>query len=288
MKKTAMLLAAILSMAALMPCLTACNSQGKEGNEVYVSVPFEDKGFTEEEQVSEELLSDKFLDFPQADQSKLPTRSSQFSPSRLIENFNTVYATLAEAWNHGKMKDVVYTVNTTSDGVADTRGTGKENEALVTMYLKFYTSQNYTSVDSITHELTHVCQENYQTGYGGPDTEDSGSWIVEGMTDYSRYVYGMYPQGFELYAFSKSQSYTDSYRITARFFVWIEENICPTLAEQLNEALRTEVYTSKFFDRITGYSLNELWEMYAADNGKITDPSTGRKTSGAVYNIPKQ
>lgn len=287
MKKFSMFLAALLCVASLLPTLSGCGSKSNESEKIYVSAPFEDKGF--DYAVNEEAapLSDRFLEFPEKEQNKLPTGKSKFSPESLYDNFNTVYTTLAEAWNHGKIKDVVYRVDEKSDGVADTRGTGKADEALITMYLKFYKSSNRTACDSITHELTHVCQENYRTGYGGPDTADTGSWIVEGMTDYSRFKYGMYPTAFELPAFSTSQKYTDSYRVTARFFIWVEENICPTLAEQLNEALRTEVYSSKFFDRITGYSLDDLWSMYAADKGKITNPATGTKTSSAVYNKKK-
>lgn len=244
-------------------------------------VPEEDNAGTDAPTDTPEVLSDRFLNFPKNYQKLLKSGKRDFSPDNLYNNFNTVYATLCEAWNHGVFKDVDYKVDAQSGGVADTRGTGSEYRSLVTMYSQYYASQSLTEVDSITHELTHVCQINYRTGYGGADTDDSGSWIVEGMTDYSRYTYGQYPSAFQLYAYSSNQSYTDSYRVTARFFVWVEQNVCPTLTEQLNEALRTEVYTSKFFDRITGYSLKDLWAMYAADNGSIRQ-SNGTKTSGAV------
>ncbi|MGM9680091.1 MAG: basic secretory protein-like protein [Eubacteriales bacterium] len=248
-----------------------------------VTVPFPDVDLPEDDPAVDEpeVLSDRFLNFPQSYQKLLRSGSRNFSPDRLYENFDTVYATLCEAWNHGVFKDVDYKVDAESSGVADTRGTGSEYRSLITMYAKYYASQNYMEVDSITHELTHVCQVGYNTGYGGEDTDDNGSWIVEGMTDYSRYTYGQFPDGFALPAYSASQSYTDSYRVTARFFVWVEENICPTLTEQLNEALRTERYNSVFFLQITGYTLKELWELYAADNGRITN-ANGQKTSGAV------
>ena len=283
MKKISLSLAALLLTGAMLPLLTSCNQQKEEEPEqVYVSVPFEDKGFTSAkiEAAQAESLDSKFLDFPSADQKVLP--KSGFSAKGLIGNFNTVYPTLAEMWNHGKLNDVVYTVNTTSDGAADTRGTGTANKLLITMYYKFLKNSGTGGLDCITHELTHVTQENYNTGYGGVDNDDNGSWIVEGMTDYSRYVFGMYPGDFALPAYSKNQSYTDSYRVTARFFVWIEENICPTFAEQMNEALRTERYSSQFFNRITGYGLKELWEMYDAHGGQMTDYKTGRTTSGSV------
>lgn len=283
MKKLAMLLMMLTLCTAVLPALSGCGDQEEETTEpLYISEPFEDKGFGNAviETPEAESLDSKFLDFPKKDQDVLP--KSGFSAKGLINNFNTVYPTLAEMWSHGKINDVVYTVNTTDEGAADTRGTGTANKLLITMYYQFLKGSGTGGLDCITHELTHVVQENYNTGYGGDDTDDNGSWIVEGMTDYSRYVFGMYPGDFALPAYSKSQSYTDSYRVTARFFVWIEENICPTFAEQMNEALRTERYTSQFFNQITGYGLKELWAMYDADGGQITDYKTGRKTTGSV------
>lgn len=281
MKKLTMILASLMLISALMPTFTACQKKADQTDELNISVPFEDKGFKEVVlEADAESLDARFLEFPAKDQKILPKQG--FSAKGLIKNFNTVYPTLAEMWNHGKINDVVYTVNTVDDGAADTRGTGVANKLLITMYYGFLKSSGTGGLDCITHELTHVVQENYNTGYGGEDTDDNGSWIVEGMTDYSRYVFGMYPSDFELPAYSKSQSYTDSYRVTARFFIWIEENICPTFAEQMNEALRSERYSSQFFNEITGYGLKELWAMYDADAGRITDYRTGKKTSNAV------
>ena len=282
MKKISLILAMLTLSASLLPALTSCQKTETELPKISVSVPFEDKGFREVVVETEtESLDSQFLEFPSKEQKLLPKRG--FSAKNLIKNFNTVYPTLAEMWNHGKINNVVYTVNMVDDGAADTRGTGTANKLLITMYYGFVSGSGEGGVDCITHELTHVTQEGYDTGYGGADTDDNGSWIVEGMTDYSRYVFGMYPGDFALPAYSTSQSYTDSYRVTARFFVWIEENICPTFAEQMNEALRTERYTSQFFNQITGYGLKELWAMYDADKGRITDYRTGKKTSGSVY-----
>lgn len=276
--------AALLTVSALAAFVPAAAGEEREAPltaTVPFDVPEEDGEEPADPKQGPEVLSDRFLNFPGNYQNILKKGRNNFSAERLYENFNTVYATLCEAWNHGVFKDVDYKVDPESDGVADTRGTGSEYRSLITMYSRYYAGQNYKEVDSITHELTHVCQINYHTGYGGADTDDSGSWIVEGMTDYSRYTYGMYPEAFQLYPYSPDQSYTDSYRVTARFFVWVEQNICPTLTEQLNEALRTEEYSGKFFDRITGYSLRELWDMYAADNGRIV-LSDGSSTTGTV------
>ena len=280
MKKLSVILAMLLLSASILPTMTACQKEAEPTEQLNVSVPFEDKGFREVTvDVVAESLDSKFLSFPEKEQKVLAKRG--FSATNVIKNFNTVYATLAEMWNHGKLNSVVYTINMVDSGVADTRGHGA-NTDLITMYYGYVSGCGESEIDLMTHELTHVTQEGYDTGYGGADTDDNGSWIVEGMTDYSRYMFGMYPAGFALPAYSTSHSYTNSYRVTARFFVWIEENICPTFAEQMNEALRTERYTSQFFNQITGYGLKELWAMYDADGGRITDYKTGKKTSGSV------
>lgn len=198
-------LAALLVLGSLsaysVPTLAASEGDGSSSDAI--TVPFPDVDLPEEEDAADEpeVLSDRLLNFPQSYQKLLKSGSRNFSPERLYENFDTVYATLCEAWNHGVFKNVDYKVDAESGGVADTRGTGDEYRALVTMYAKYYASQNYMEVDSITHELTHVCQVGYNTGYGGEDTDDNGSWIVEGMTDYSRYTYGQFPAGFALPAY---------------------------------------------------------------------------------------
>lgn len=281
MKKLNLILAMLMLSTSILSTMTACQKDTETEVQLNISVPFEDKGFKEVTLEAEEgSLDSQFLEFSAQNQKPLSKRG--FSATNLIKNFNTVYPTLAEMWNHGKLNNVIYSVNMVDDGVADTRGAGKANTDLITMYYGYVSGCGESEIDLMTHELTHVTQEGYDTGYGGADNDDNGSWIVEGMTDYSRYVFGMYPSGFALPAYSKSHSYTDSYRVTARFFVWIEENICPTFAEQMNEALRSERYTSQFFNQITGYGLKELWAMYDAAGGKITDYQTGKKTSGKV------
>ncbi|MBQ7355047.1 MAG: hypothetical protein IJW62_05970, partial [Clostridia bacterium] len=164
MKKITMLLAAALLFAATLPMLTSCESEEVAVEPPYVSVPFEDKGFESTVRVNEveaQSLDSRFLEFPAADQKILP--KSGFSAKGLINNFNTVYPTLAEMWNHGKINDVVYTVNTVDDGAADTRGTGVQNKLLITMYFGFLKNSGTGGLDCITHELTHVTQENYNT-----------------------------------------------------------------------------------------------------------------------------
>jgi hypothetical protein len=67
-----------------------------------------------------------------------------------------------------------------------------------------------------THEFMHVAQ-----GYG---YIDAPSWAVEGLADYGRFKYGLFnaEEGWSLPPVTEAQSYSDGYRVTARFFVWLE------------------------------------------------------------------
>ena len=167
MRKTALLIALLLAITAVLPAFSSCTKQEAVKNEepLYVSVPFEDKGFSavEEVKVEAESLDSKFLEFPAADQKILP--KSGFSAKGLIENFNTVYPTLAEMWNHGKINNVVYTVNTVDDGAADTRGTGVQDKLLITMYFGFLKSSGKGGLDCICGLKTAVVEATKDHDY---------------------------------------------------------------------------------------------------------------------------
>ncbi|NNU34052.1 hypothetical protein HK413_07600 [Mucilaginibacter sp. S1162] len=92
-------------------------------------------------------------------------------------------------------------------------------------------------IDIVTHEGFHLVQ-----GYGysaGP------VWLTEGIADFIRYEYGVDNIGSKWYlpAFKETQSYKNSYRVTARFFEWIEQKVKPGMAVQLDKELRAHTYT---------------------------------------------
>ncbi|CAF3908073.1 unnamed protein product, partial [Didymodactylos carnosus] len=91
---------------------------------------------------------------------------------------------------------------------------------------------NPEDYDAVTHEFAHVVQ-NYPTY--------DPNWLVEGIADWARYKWGVNNEkgGWQLPNFNSDQKYTDSYRVTARFLVWLERSKNRDIVKQLDQALRS-------------------------------------------------
>ncbi|RYF23077.1 MAG: secretory protein, partial [Flavobacteriales bacterium] len=131
--------------------------------------------------------------------------------SKLTEVFFAVYPKLVKEYNGNAKKEVLFVVDTAYKAVAEASG-GR------ILFSAGYMKAHPTDVDIVTHEGMHVVQEY---GYGsGP------VWLTEGVADYVRYKFGYDNVGskWTLPELSDKHSYKNSYRITGRFFVWLEEN----------------------------------------------------------------
>ena len=117
-------------------------------------------------------------------------------------------------------------------------------------------TQHPQDIALVTHELTHVVQA-YPAG--GP------GWLVEGIADYARHQYGPPKQpGWQLPdAFTAKQSYTDGYRTTAKFLVWLEEQH-PGVVDKLHRRLQAREFALSDFEAATGSSVEELWTACVA------------------------
>jgi len=114
-------------------------------------------------------------------------------------------------------------------------------------------------IDVVTHEVMHIVQEY---GYSaGP------VWLTEGIADYARAKFGVDNAGanWTLPEYKASQSYTNSYRVTARFFIWIEKNVKPGFVKDVDAQLRKHTYTENTWKGETGKTLDELWADYSAN-----------------------
>lgn len=254
------LIALMLSLSALLVTVFVF-AEGKT-KEYTVTVPFEVVEDAPAKKPDYENLADRFLTIEQ------PVKD-EFTPAMvntLIKNFSRVYPTLAEKFNHGVMFNIVYTLADQESAAYETAGRNAW-ERMIAMNPSYF-MKNRNDLGALTHELTHAMQVYKDARYGAPNTAEGGSWITEGIADWSRYNYDF--QRFDLPAYSSSQKYTDSYRITARFFAWVDLNVDTTFMDQFNEALRTERYTSKLFEKVTGHSLEELWAMYAESDHAVT------------------
>ncbi|TCD00365.1 basic secretory protein-like protein [Pedobacter psychroterrae] len=169
---------------------------------------------------------------------------------RMIETFFKVYPLLKKEYNDTAATEVDFVIDTAYEGVAATSGRK-------IMYSPVYFKENPGDIDVVTHEAMHVIQ-NYGRR-SGP------GWLTEGIADYVRYKFGVDNPGADwaLPEYKNTHKYTDSYRITARFFAWLENHGNKGLVKKLDANLRGRTYTNAIWKVETGKTLDELWMAYS-------------------------
>jgi hypothetical protein len=167
----------------------------------------------------------------------------------LISTYFKIYPKLVKTFNDKSTHDVLFVVDTAYKAVAEASG----NRIL---FSAGYMKAHPTDIDVVTHETMHIVQ-----GYGysaGP------VWLTEGIADYVRYEFGVDNIGskWSLPAYTEKQNYTNSYRITARFFAWLEKEVKPGLIATLDGQLRAHNYTEESWKSLTGKTIDQLWAAY--------------------------
>ncbi|WP_179225588.1 basic secretory protein-like protein [Hymenobacter mucosus] len=180
------------------------------------------------------------------------SKDSAFSTAtkqKMITTFFEVYPLEAKRFNPQTRKQITFIVDPAYAGVAAT-------DAGVATYSPKWLREHPEDLDVVTHEVMHVVQAYPPNSVG---------WLTEGIADYVRYTYGVnnVQAKWVLPAYKAGQSYTNSYRITARFFVWLEKNVRSTLINELDAAARAHTYTPDIWKQKTGKTLDELWTLYA-------------------------
>ncbi len=172
--------------------------------------------------------------------------------NRMIDVFFKVYPEEAKAYNPETNKKVYFLIDTSYHGVV--LATWADTTFIL---IPEWLTKKPEDIDVVTHEVMHIVQ-NY------PDDAGPG-WITEGIADYVRYKFGVNnaAAGWSLTPFSSKQNYDNAYRITARFFVWVEQTKHIKLVKPLDEAMRTKTYTPEFFKKTTGKTVDELWLDYS-------------------------
>jgi hypothetical protein len=174
---------------------------------------------------------------------------------RLVDEYFATYPVMAAAYNPAATTSVRVTFDPDYDGVAYASGG------------QIVISSNWArsapnDIDVVAHEGFHVIQ-----AYANPDAP---GWAVEGMADFARARYGNRNSGacWSMQRYEPGQSYTDSYGVTARFLLWVEAKVRPTIATELDDALRDRTYSASFWTSKTGKTVDALWADYAADTGR--------------------
>lgn len=168
---------------------------------------------------------------------------------RMIKTFFVVYPKLAKEYNPGTLKKVEFLVDTAYNGVAETSN-GK------VVYSSVWMKEHPEDIDVVTHEVMHIVQD-YKNSVGP-------GWLTEGIADYARYKFGEDNAGanWALPELKQGHSYRNSYRITARFFAWIEKKVKPGTIKAVNESLRKRNYKEELWAELTHKDLDALWADY--------------------------
>ena len=198
-------------------------------------------------------------------------KNSHFNPTiqkELIETYFKVFPILVSTFNDKTTHDVIFVTDTAYQGVAEASG----NRIL---FSTAYMNANPTDIDIVTHEGMHLVQ-----GYG----YDSGPvWLTEGIADFIRYKYGVDNIGSNWFLpdFSpedNEKKYENSYRITARFFEWIDQKIKPGMIVQIDKELRNQTYNQNTWVKLSGKTIDELWNEYAK-NPRLELKYSGKERS---------
>lgn len=107
-------------------------------------------------------------------------------------------------------------------------------------------------IGMVVHELVH-CIQCYR--------EYKPVWLIEGIADYIRFAHFEPRTPIHL---SRKSNYTDGYKTTAAFLVWIQRKYDKKIVLELNRALRNNEYKDELFEKLTGKSLEKLWREFAA------------------------
>lgn len=171
---------------------------------------------------------------------------------RMINTFFEVYPKLAKYYNKETEKTVYIMLDTTYKGVA---ATGNAHVRVSPKWMH----QHPEDIDVITHEVMHIVQ-NYGNSTGP-------GWLTEGIADYARNQFGVNNAAakWSLGEYKAGQNYTNSYRITARFLLWIENKQKKGTVKELDKEMREHTYTDGVWAKQTGKTLNELWAAYIAN-----------------------
>ena len=167
---------------------------------------------------------------------------------RMVDAFFTVYPKEASRFNRRTLKRVEFFIDPTYTGVAETGGG-------IARYNPKWLKSHPEDIDVVTHEVMHIVQDYRQENPG---------WLTEGIADYVRYVYGVnnLKSRWTLPDYKPTQSYTNAYRVTARFLLWVEKHHRKNLVDKLDSALRAGTYRPDLWVKLTGKTVDELWSEY--------------------------
>jgi hypothetical protein len=135
-------------------------------------------------------------------------------------------------------------------------------------------SKHPDDLGAFTHELTHVVQ-NYQS--------DAPGWLVEGIADYSRYLFGPNTTWKLPDKLTEKNKYTQAYRVTARFLVWIEKDH-KGFVQKVNRDIQQGKFTMDDFKKYAGKDVDTLWNECVASFASQSKAAVADATAECTSN----
>ena len=170
------------------------------------------------------------------------------------DTFNTVYQPMKDRFNPNAPTDIIIEFDPGYDGSAATFYWERPSRIIIGADHAINHPQGYNIV---VHEAFHVVQ-NWYHGY---------LWACEGLAEYAQHTYGvnLAAVGWSLGNYQTGTSYDDSYVVTGRFWLWMEQNKSSTFAEDLTNALVNEEYNNTtWWSSRYGKTIAQMWEEYVS------------------------
>lgn len=159
------------------------------------------------------------------------------------------YPKLIDKYNQNSPKTVRFVVDKNYNGVAYASDGNK------IVFGPAWFAKNPEDLDVVTHELMHIVQA-YKGNVPG--------WVTEGIADYVRATEGFnnVKSGWTMPDLKPTHNYTDAYRITARFLLWVTQKYQNDFVVKLDDIARNNKYTADFWKLTVGKTVDELWKEY--------------------------
>jgi hypothetical protein len=176
---------------------------------------------------------------------------------RLIELFFEIYPRLVNRFN----PNAPHSIDVFIDGRNKYPfwGLAVDSKMIINAYRLRQPSSYPRYYDIFLHELAHLVQQ--YTTRNLPDVK----WLGEGLADYVRYRYGGFnaKANWPLPDYSYKDVFNDSYKVTARFLIWLEYQYKSSVIDQLDQSLRDVTYDqNSTWNKLTGKSIEQLWKEY--------------------------
>lgn len=168
----------------------------------------------------------------------------------LTAHFDATYPLLVNTFGGGVYEKIRYRLS----DLEEERSVYLDEDGATLVLNSRYFKKDTRDFSCLARELTRAL-------LSGVNVTNGGAWVLDGLCEYGAYLCNK--DAYTPMPYDREQSYDSAKEVTFSFFLWLCEHHEATFLEQLIEGLRCEPYTPNLFVKITGYTVEELWNLYA-------------------------